>query len=115
MSLNQVDSIVEGFLKYLEDNQVLELLPEIADQLSTQSFVRIDPNLAIVSSKINLSSDQQKNLKLKLSKSFNRPIRLKTKIDSSIIAGLKIEIDGQVIDATINQKLAKLKDQVTYD
>lgn len=111
---SKIQAIVEGILSYLEDNQALDLLPEIAKKLVEQSWVRIDPNLALVSSKIKLSQEQIKQIQDILSRQLGRPIRVKSKIDKSIIGGLKINVAGQVIDGTINRQLKALKDQVIY-
>ena len=110
-----VHSIVEGILKYLEEKGSLDLLPQVAKALTKQSWVKVDPNLAIVFSKIKLDSTQLQNIKQSLSVYLDRPIRLKSRIDKSIIAGIKIEIAGQVLDATVNRKLKELKTKVTYD
>jgi len=112
---NKTDSIVEGFLSYLEEEKLLDLLPEVAKKLSQQSFVRIDPNLAVVSSSVKLDKKQTDQIKQHLSRYLNRSIRIKAKIDKSIIAGLKIEVAGQMIDSTVNRKLKELKTQVIYD
>jgi len=111
----QIDAIVNGIISYLEDNQTLDLLPLIAQELIKQSWVRIDPNLAVVSSAIALNAKQQANIKTHLSKVLKRPIRLKTQVDKSIIAGLKIEVAGQIIDGTLNRQLQDLKQQIIYD
>jgi len=112
---NKTDAIVEGILSYLEEKKSLDLLPEVAKKLSQQSFVRIDPNLAVVSSSIQLNKKQTDEIKQHLSRYLNRPIRIKTKIDKSIIAGLKIEVAGQMIDSTVNRRLKELKTKVIYD
>jgi len=111
----QIDAIVNGIISYLEDNQALDLLPLIAQELIKQSWVKIDPNLAVVYSAITLNAKQQANIKTHLSKILKRPIRLKTQVDKSIIAGLKIEVAGQVIDGTLNRQLQDLKQQIVYD
>ncbi len=111
----QIDAIVNGIISYLEDNQVLDLLPLITQELIKQSWVKIDPNLAVVSSAIALNAKQQTNIKTHLSKVLKRPIRLKTQIDKSIIAGLKIEVAGQIIDGTLNRQLQDLEQEIIYD
>lgn len=111
---NQIEAIVNGLISYLEEKKSLDLLPQIAQQLIKQSWVRIDPNLAIVSTAIALEPNQVQKIKIHLSKTLSRPVRVKAKIDKSIIAGLRIEIAGQVIDGTINRQLQELKEQITY-
>ena len=114
-SQGQINAIVNGILSYLEEKKSLDLLPRVAKELIHRSFFRVDPNLAIISTPIKLSKDQISSIKTILSKQFNRPIRIKSTIDKSIVAGLKIEIAGQVIDGTINRKLKDLKVNVLYD
>jgi len=112
---SQVDAIVNGIVSYLEEKKALDLLPQVAKELIKQSWVKIDPNLAVVSSSIQLTSYQLNQIKNHLSKIFKRPIRVKAKIDRSIIAGLRIEIAGQIIDGTVNRQLQELKQQIIYD
>ena len=114
-SQGQISAIVNGILTYLEEKKSLDLLPQVAKELIRQSFFRVDPNLAIISAPIQLSEDQISSIKTILSKQFKRPIRIKSVINKSIIAGLKIEIAGQVIDGTVNRKLKDLKINVLYD
>ena len=111
---SQIDAIVEGIISYLEENKALDLLPAIAQKIVKQSWVRVDPNLALVSSRISLTKPQTQKLQQILSKYLNRPIRVKNIVNRSIIAGLKINVAGQVIDGTINTKLKQLKNQVVY-
>ena len=111
---NQIETIVDSIIEYLSANQSLDLLPEIAKKLTEKSWVKIDPNLALISSAVKLSTAQQVSVKKTLAQHFHRPIRIKTKIDSSIIGGLKINVAGKIIDATLNHHLESLKDRVIY-
>jgi F-type H+-transporting ATPase subunit delta len=111
---SRIDAIVEGIISYLEDNKSLDLLPEIAQKIVKQSWVRIDPNQAFVHSRISLTKPQKQKIQQILSKHLKRPIRIKNLVDRNIIAGLKISVAGQVIDGTINTKLKQLKNQVVY-
>jgi len=111
----KVDAIVEGVLDYLQSTKSLDLLPEVAKKLSQQSFVRVDPNLAIVSSSVKLTETQIQSIKQALSRYLSRSIKVKTKLDKTIIAGLRIEVAGQMIDGTVNQKLEDLKQKLIYD
>lgn len=111
----QVNSIVSGIIDYLTTSKSLDLLPEIAERLIQESWVKIDPDLARVYSPIKLSKIQLNDIKKNLSLSFKRPIRVKAFIDKKIIAGFRIKVAGKTIDATANQRLEELKKQVLYD
>lgn len=112
--LNQIETIVGAILEYLETNQALDLLPQIAKKLTEKSWAKIDPNLALVSSAVKLSANQQALVRQTLARHFQRPIRVKTKIDPSIIGGFKISVAGKMIDATVNNRLESLKEKVIY-
>ena len=47
-----------------------------------------------------------------LSEKYSYKITLENKIDSSLIQGIKVEIDNFVIDGSIKAKLASLKEQL---
>lgn len=111
----QVIQIVNGIVDYLQSIKALDLLPQVAEKLTNAGWVKLDPELALVYCRIKLSPGQIKMIKTWLSRLYGRPIRIKTFIDPSIIAGLKINIGGKTIDATINRRLEDLKQQVIYD
>ena len=112
---SKVDSIVKGFLDYLQAKKSLDLLPQILDELSRQGINRVDPNLALVKSPVKLEPGQVSAIRQILSKNFGRLIQVKTKIDKSIIAGFIIEVGGQVIDASLDKELEEVKEQMLYD
>lgn len=112
---HQVEAITEAILDYLQAKKALDLLPQIAQKLTEASWVKIDPSLAQISAPVKLSPLQIKAIQTKLSQLFKRPIRVKTKIDPGIIAGLKISVAGKIIDATVNSRLKTLKEQIIYD
>lgn len=112
---NQVETIVEAIIEHLTKSQSIDLLPEIAKKLTEKSWVKIDPNLALISSAVKLSKGQQDLVKRTLAHHFKHQIRVKTKIDPTIIGGIKINVAGKIIDATINRHLESLKEKVIYD
>jgi len=111
----QIEAITEAIINYLELNRALDLLPQIAQKLTEQSWVKIDPNLALITAPIKLSPEQLKTVQSTLSLQLKRPIRVKSKLDTSIIAGFKINVAGKIIDATVNRRLKALKEKVIYD
>ena len=110
----KIDAVVEGIISYLKDQKAMDLLPEVAEKLNRQSWVRTDPNLAIVLSPVKLTGLQKNKIKKNLTSLFNRKITLKNKIDKSIIGGFQISVSGKTIDASINTKLKDLKNAVIY-
>lgn len=63
----------------------------------------------IVKTVVPLTEEQLTKLLAKLEAKFNKKILLKQEIDKSIIGGLYIEIDNEIIDATIRSKYQEMK------
>jgi F-type H+-transporting ATPase subunit delta len=63
----------------------------------------------IVSTK-PLSEDQMARFESETSKLLKENVRLENEIDKSLIGGVKILIDGKIIDATIRKRLSDLTD-----
>lgn len=109
-----VDNIVKGILAYLEAKKELDLLPQIAESLKKLSWVKVDPDLAVVYSQQKLSSAQINQIKTVLQSLAKHQVRVINRIDLSIIAGFKINFAGREIDSTVNRRLEELKDHLNY-
>jgi len=110
-----VDEVVKAVIGYLSSRGRLELLPQIAQELTRAGFNQVDPNLATVTSAVVLSAKQKSALVKTLAKVFKHPIRLKQNLDPDLIGGLRLTIAGKVIDASINRQLTDLKEVLIYD
>jgi F-type H+-transporting ATPase subunit delta len=56
-----------------------------------------------------LGEDEKKELGERLARVLGRPVELEERIDPDLIGGLKIEVGGKVVDATLRAKLEGLK------
>lgn len=65
--------------------------------------------IAEVVSSIKLSEGQLLRIEDKLSKNLKKQIILKVSVDSSLIAGLKITVDGHVIDGSVKKQIEDIK------
>lgn len=63
---------------------------------------------AVVTSAVALSAEQIAALREKLEKNTGRKIDLSTRIDASVLAGLKVEIDGRQYDGTVSTRLESI-------
>jgi F-type H+-transporting ATPase subunit delta len=59
-----------------------------------------------------LSAAQQKRLEDTLSKAYNAQIKLNVQLDPTIIGGVKIQIDGEIIDGTLSSRLNQARLQL---
>ena len=49
-------------------------------------------------------------IRAELEKRFGRNITLSCEVDPSLIGGVRVEVDGRVIDGSIRNKLEQIKD-----
>ena len=59
-----------------------------------------------------IDKEQLKQIEAALKKRMKAEVSIVTEIDKSLIGGLKISYDDQVIDLSIKNKLEKLKTQL---
>lgn len=110
-----VDDLVRAVIDYLKSKNQLEFLPQVAEKLTQAGFTATDPNLATVTSSLPLELKQKQALKKTLSQIFDRRIRLKTLVDPGLLAGLRVSLEGKVIDTSLNQQLSQLNESLIYD
>ena len=67
----------------------------------------------VVYSGTKLSESELQQLQDNLSKKHNRNVTLDNVVDASILGGIKIEYEGNVLDQTINHYLHSLKSSLT--
>lgn len=107
-----VDINVVNFLKLLIDKNRIFYLKEIIKEykniiLSDEGFVNGD-----LFTPIKLSDEKIKDVEQKVCKIFDRKIKLNQTIDKSLIAGIKVMVEGKMLDASIKGNLEKLKQEV---
>ncbi len=65
--------------------------------------------VAYVESAIRLNEKQLEEIKHKLADNLGKQIVIKARVDESLIGGLKISVDGHVIDGSIKKSIENLK------
>lgn len=67
-------------------------------------------NTAVVTTAIDLSNEYIEKIRSILIDKFDGEVEIKTKVDTSIIGGLKININNRVFDRTLNTQIENLKE-----
>ena len=98
--MNFIKIIVEKN-RFNEFGQIISAYKELLDSANNTQ------NVEIISA-IELSDSQKQNIIEKLSAKLNKNIKPDWIIDKSIIAGLVIKMDDNVIDSSVKNKLEKL-------
>ena len=106
------DSRFRDFLKVVSENKRFSLLPEVTD-LYQRLREEADKLLRVkVVSAFELEEDQATRMKDALARRYDREILLESEVDKSVIGGAVIYADGQVIDGSLKDRLAKLSNSL---
>ncbi len=65
---------------------------------------------AFVTSAVELTAAEKAALTEKLSRKFQRTIRLECAVDPSLLGGLTVQVDGKVIDGSLKHRLQEIKE-----
>lgn len=69
---------------------------------------------AVVTSVCPLSEEQQARLKEKLETISGKEIILIQKTDPSLLAGIRVELDGKLLDGTVKNRISEISDRIHH-
>ena len=67
-------------------------------------------SMAIVTSAVPLKEAETVALRAKLEKKLNRKVILQCRVNPELIGGIRVEVDGRIIDGSIRNKLEEIKE-----
>jgi F-type H+-transporting ATPase subunit delta len=102
------DMLFRHFLFVLIDNDRLKLLALIEAEYNALIRDQNQEMEVSVFCKRPLSPSTKDRLKRKLEQDYDKRVSIKEIIDPTIIAGIRIEFAGKVIDETINRQIINL-------
>ncbi|MDO4339150.1 MAG: ATP synthase F1 subunit delta [Eubacteriales bacterium] len=112
----QAERYLVNFLKLLCDRNILAEYAGCCEEFKRR--YNVDHNIAeaVVTSAVALSEAQMAALKARLEKISGKQVSLIQKIDASVLAGLKVELEGRQLDGTVQSRLSgisrKMKETV---
>ena len=109
-AFGDVHKYVLYFLKILCRNSLVPTFFDCVDEYHDLLEKASNFSTAIVTSAAPLTSKEQSKLVGKLADICGHTVVIKTHVDSSIIGGIIIEIDGKVIDTSIKSRLKEVKE-----
>jgi len=105
----QIDGSTLKFLLLLVERGRIEVLESIAQKFLELSFKQESIEIAKITSSIQLSAEQQKEIAEKLKVITGaKQIKLALKVDPSLIGGFTIEIGSKMIDTSIRGQLKQI-------
>lgn len=107
---NQISDTFITFLYVIIDHQRITDLKDILDTYKILLDDFHNHKEATIYTKYPLNSNQKKTLQAFLTKQYGKEIILIEQLDESLMGGIKIVVDNEILDATSLNKLQKIKD-----
>jgi|TARA_B110000444_G_scaffold260394_1_gene307151 F-type H+-transporting ATPase subunit delta len=105
----QISSNTLKFLLLLVDRNRIAILDGVAQKFLELSYKQESIEIAKVTSSVQLSAQQQKNLAEKLKVITGaKQIKLALRVDSQLIGGFTVEIGSKLIDTSIRGQLKQI-------
>ncbi len=101
-----------SFLQLLCEKGKISELSLIFDEYEKLREALNQTAKAVVTSAVELSDTQRQGLIKALQKRTGKKITLKTVIDKSVLGGLLITLDGEVIDGSVKQSLRHVREVI---
>ena len=108
-SFGSFNEFTVSFLKLLCENAHIELLPECIDEFMALYKELLGRSVAKVYYVREPSSEQKTRLEEKLEKISGKKIDAIYLEDSSLIGGIKIELEDKIIDGSVSARLTNIK------
>jgi len=106
------DSVSEVFFHFVMvvlDKGRQTLFPEIAEAFNGEMDIYNNRVKALVTASVELTPEMKNEIRAQLAKQLNKEVVLIPEVDESLLGGIKITIDGKVIDGSIKGKLQKMR------
>ena len=108
----EISDKASSFIKVCGDNKRLKNLPEIINFFNELALESLNKKNVHVSSPFQPEEQQIKKITSALEKRLDSEVVIDFDIDKSLIGGLKIAYEDQVLDMSIKRKLDLLQTQL---
>lgn len=105
---------VVNFMKLLVEKERIDCLEDCLKWFHQQYIEDLGILEAYVTSAVPLTENDREALRQKLERMSKRKVSLIASVDPSVIGGISVEMDGRRYDNTIQNKLGRLKRQMTH-
>ena len=106
----KVPRVLMGVLRMMVSRGHMNAVEDMAREYEELSREYRGESVAIVTSAVPLKESEAVALRAELEKRFARKLTLRCETDPSLIGGVRVEVEGRVIDGSIRNKLEQIKD-----
>ena len=110
---NNVHPLVANFIRVLNQNNRLSLLPACAAAYRELMDARAGRVRVLVKSAVELTADQQAGLKSSLAESLKKEPVLNLRVDPELLGGLVVQVGDKVYDTSVRSRLEALRNQLS--
>jgi F-type H+-transporting ATPase subunit delta len=103
---------LRDFLTLLLQRERVELLTEITEAYRMEYLQASKVKEALVETAFDLSEKEKEQISKVLEAALDSRVQLEVKVVPSLIAGLRVDVDGKTIDATIRANVELLKQEL---
>jgi F-type H+-transporting ATPase subunit delta len=108
----QLNSKLRDFLTLLIQNERFFLIEEIFTEFRDHSFHAQKIKQALLETAFELSDSEINQIQKVLEAALDSHVKLEVKIEPNLIAGLRVEVDGKTLDATLRANIDYLKQEL---
>ncbi len=109
----RIDRHILSFLQLLCEHGKIADFDECHEEFERLKKWAENTATAKVLSAVELSELQKASLKAALEKRTGKTVVLETAVDSSLLGGLVVEIDGKLLDGSIKRNLSDIKEVIS--
>ncbi|MBI4233753.1 MAG: F0F1 ATP synthase subunit delta [Chloroflexi bacterium] len=107
--LPHLNFLAHNLLALLAQRRVVQLAPAILSEYRRLMDARLGIRQAEVISALPLSDGDQGRIAQRLSELWGQEVRVRARVDPSIVGGLIIRLDDRVIDGSVKGRLEAMK------
>ena len=107
------DLVLDNFMKVLADNNDIRLFEQISEEFHKLDLQKKGIKQAEVVTARPISKQNEAEIIAELNKIAKGNYELKKEVDESVIGGIVIRMEDQMIDASIKNNLEELKKELT--
>ncbi len=118
--LNIIDKTFSGlyeyavsFLKLICENRLVTSFCDCVEEYKALLSDVKKVSYAKVTSAVELTEKEKEALTAKIQNMCKNTVNLEMVVDSTILGGMIVEVDGKVIDASIKRRLSDIKDVIS--
>ena len=110
---SQAEPYLVNFIKLLCEKNLLREFGGCQEAFQRRYFAAHNIAEAVVTSAASLSKEQEELLKKKLETMSGKTVVMELKTDPSVLAGVRVELDGKLFDGTVKGRLSELSRRIS--